>query len=90
MLLELDQCAGDGKVPGLKGIEEIYTDGIHFNNLSRFIVGATFFSTLYRETPQGLPGEPYDKLIDEKTAQAIQQTVWDVVKNHPYASVKTP
>ncbi|MFO0930160.1 MAG: hypothetical protein U0736_24570 [Gemmataceae bacterium] len=87
VLLELDRRAKAGKVPGLDGAEKLYADGIHFNDVGAYVVGCTFFATLYRETPVGLPAAPY-KVSDEKLARAIQETVWQVVRTHPLAGVK--
>jgi hypothetical protein len=75
-----------GQVPGYKQIREVFADGIHLNNVGSYIVGCTFFATLYRENPKGLPGAPY-KVTDPKLAEVIQETVWEVVSKHELAGV---
>jgi hypothetical protein len=97
VLLELHERMKAGKVPGFSDIAEVYVDGIHFNNIGSYVVGTTFYATLFREDPRGITAEPYnekldpkkDRLIDEKLAAAIQDAVWSVVSNHPLSGVHT-
>ena len=91
VLLELDGRMRAGKVPGYTDIAQVYVDGIHFNNVGSYVVGTTFYATLFRDDPRGLTAEPYnekldpqkDRRIDEKLATAIQEAVWEVVSRHP-------
>ena len=97
VLLELDGRMRAGKVPGFNDIAQVYVDGIHFNNVGSYVVGTTFYATLFREDPRGITAAPYnekldpkkDRLIDEKLAAAIQDAVWTVVSKHPLAGVRT-
>jgi hypothetical protein len=86
VMYELDQQMQAGKIPGYKHIKEVFADGIHLNNVGSYIVGCTYFATLYRENPKGLSGEPY-KMTDKKLAQIIQGTVWKVVSTNELAGV---
>ncbi len=96
VLLELEGRMRAGSVPGFNDIAEVYVDGIHFNNVGSYIVGLTFYATMFREDPRGMTAEPYnghldpkkDRLIDEKLAAAIQDAVWNVVSKHPLAGVR--
>lgn len=83
---ELDRRMKAGEVSGYKTIWEVYKDGIHLNNVGSYVVGCTFFATLYKENPKGLPGEPY-KVTDPRLAEVIQETVWKVVNGHELAGV---
>jgi len=95
-LLELHERMRAGKVPGFRDIAEVYEDGIHFNNVGSYVVGTTFYATLFRDDPRGLTAGPYnenldpkkDRLIDETLAVAIQDAVWTVVSKHPLAGVR--
>ena len=95
-LLELHERMRVGKVPGFSDIAEVYVDGIHFNKVGSYVVGTTFYATLFRDDPRGLAAGPYnenldprkDRLIDEKLAAAIQDVVWTVVSKHPLAGVR--
>jgi len=86
VMFELNQRMKAGDVPGHKQIKEVFADGIHLNNVGSYVVGCTYFATLYRESPKGLPGEPY-KVTDQKLAEVIQDTVWKVVSTHELAGV---
>ena len=95
VLLELDKRMRKGKVPGLTGVEELYADGIHFNNVGAFVVGTTFYATMFQKDPRGLDARAYgkgkgatDRDIDPEVAKAIQETVWEVVSGHPLSGVK--
>lgn len=81
VMYELDQQMKASKVPELTDIGQVYEDGIHLNNVGSYIVACTFFATLYRENPTRLTTEPYE-VIDPKLAQAIHDTVWNVVSGH--------
>jgi hypothetical protein len=73
----------------------LYVDGIHFNNVGSFVVGTTFYATLFRDDPRGLGAGPYnlkldpkkDRSIDKDLAAAIQEAAWSVVRKHPLAGV---
>jgi hypothetical protein len=85
VLHELNQRMKAGQVPGYKAIKEVFADGIHLNNVGSYVVGCTFFATLYKENPKGLPGEPYK--VHGKLAEVIQETVWKVVSANELAGV---
>ena len=94
VLLELDKRIRAGKAPGLEKIDELYVDGIHFNNVGAFIVGTTFYSTMFKRDPRGINASAYapgksekDREIKPELAQAIQEAVWEVVSKHPLSGV---
>lgn len=89
VLLALDKKMKAGKVPGHDSIVSVYADGIHFNDVGAYVVGATFYATLFRESPVGLPGEPYG-VKDGRLARTIQEMVWEVVRKHPPSGVALP
>ena len=61
VLLELHERMRVGKVPGFTDIAEVYVDGIHFNNVGSYIVGTTFYATLFRDDPRGMTADPYNE-----------------------------
>ena len=86
VLYAMNQKMKAGRVPGLASITQVYADGIHFNDTGAYIVACTFFATMYKESPIGLPGSPYG-INDPALAATIQTTAWEVVRVHPYAGV---
>ncbi len=83
---ELHQLMKAGKVPGYTNIFGLYKDGIHLNKEGSYLVGCTFFSTLYKQSPKGLPGDSYG-VTDVRLMNIIQDTVWRVVRTHELAGV---
>jgi len=84
VLLELDKQMKAGKVPGYKSITELYADGIHLNDMGSYVVGCTFYATLFQDSPKGLPGKPYN-VANPKVEAVLQETVWKVVQAEPLA-----
>lgn len=84
VMYELSQRMKAGQVPGYTDIRQLFADGIHLNNVGSYIVGCTYFATLYKDNPKGLPSAPY-KVEDAKLAEAIQDAVWKIVSTHELA-----
>ncbi len=82
----LNQWMKAGKIPGYTDIKQLFADGIHLNNVGSYVVACTFFATLYKQSPTGLPSEPY-KVTDPKLAAAIQDVALRVVKWHELAGI---
>jgi len=86
VLYELNQRMKGGHVPGYSSITQVYADGIHFNDVGSYIVGSTFYATLYKENPKGLSATPY-KVNNPQLVSIIQDAVWKVVSTHPLSGV---
>jgi hypothetical protein len=78
------------------GVNVFYADGIHPNpiphltgNVANFVNGLTFFAVLAEQSPVGLSGAIYglDDELDAPLIGALQETVWDVVRGHPYTAI---
>jgi len=82
----LDEQMKAGQVPGFDSVWLLYKDGIHMNSYGSYLTALTFFATLFRQDPSGLPTEPYGSISPE-AARIFQQTVWDVVRRHPLAGI---
>ncbi len=88
VLYELDKRIKAGQVPGYTSITQVYADGIHFNDVGSYIVGCTFYATLFKENPKGLTASPY-KVNNPQLVSIIQDAVWTVVSTHPLSQVVT-
>jgi hypothetical protein len=86
VMLELHRRMKRNEIRGYHDIGQVYADGIHLNEVGSYIVGCTFFATLYRQSPMRFSAEPYG-VQDAALAKKIQDTVWQVVRNHPLAGV---
>ena len=87
-----------GLVPGYSSPYETYVDGIHPDNVGCYIVACTFYATIFKTSPVGLPVGDYQAgphfhgpstLISEELAKVIQETVWEVVASRSLSISKT-
>jgi hypothetical protein len=75
------------QIPGFSSIWDFYHDGNHPKGIGRYVTALTFFATLYRTNPQGLPvPEAYGK-IPPWIVPLLQKTVWEVVSSHRLSGV---
>jgi hypothetical protein len=87
VLLEVDQRMRAGQVPGYTSVNQLYTDHIHFNDTGSYIVGMTFFATMYRDNPMNTAKPANWAGISAAQAAQFQSAVWDVVSGHAYSGV---
>jgi hypothetical protein len=92
----LDSEMRAGQVPEYGSPYELYADGIHLNNVGSYVVACTFYATIFKTSPVGLPVGPYQAgphyhgksdPISDKLARVVQETVWEVVASHPLTGV---
>jgi hypothetical protein len=75
---QLDKKMRAGQFPGKSDIvSAAYADGIHQNDFGNYIVGCTYFSVMFHESPTGFSGSRYG--VTGTSESIIQQTVWQVV-----------
>lgn len=87
VLLEVDRRMRAGQVPGYTSINQLYTDHIHFGDTGSYIVGMTFYATLYRDNPMGTPKPVNWANITSAQVAQFQEAVWQVVSGHAYSGV---
>lgn len=87
VMYELNQKMKRGEVPGYTNIFDLYADGIHLKGEGAYLVACTFYATVFRADPSGLPVPKQYGEVDAKLAALIQKTVWEVVSTHPLAGV---
>ena len=94
VMFELNRHIKAGEVPGINDISELFWDGIHMTNWGAFLIGTTFYATMYQRDPRGLDfhtyevlDDPWDRNIPEGFARAVQEIAWDVVQGHAYSGV---
>ncbi len=76
---------GVNTITGLNSIWDFYGDGIHVNNMGSFMLGATFFATMYKQDPRGITVPSAYGTISNAIRDTILNTIYDVVFNHPYS-----
>ena len=87
VLLEVDRRMRAGQVPGYTSINQLYTDHIHFGDTGSYIVGMTFFATLFRDNPMNTPKPVNWANITSAQVAQFQSAVWSVVSGHAYSGV---
>ena len=61
VFLALDRTMRAGEMPGLNGIGDYYTNGVHLRSgLPRYTVAATFYAILFRDRPHNLNWNIYN------------------------------
>ncbi|MEP0912194.1 hypothetical protein NDI45_14835 [Leptolyngbya sp. GB1-A1] len=89
VLFQLNQKMQSGQVPGYSSIWDLYVDNIHLNNIGSYIVGATYYATLFGGDLTKLPIPVQYSLnrpeqsrpipISPELESIIEQTVQSVV-----------
>lgn len=75
-----------GRVPQLSGIEALFADDIHLNDMGHFFVAMVQYGVLTGHTPLGLPSDFKDRfgatldLPDQDLARLLQTIAWDAVQ----------
>jgi hypothetical protein len=83
---EVDRRMEAGLVPGYTDITDVYDDDIHLNyNIGSYIVASTFYATIFKKNPSGLPIPPEYQPLSSELAGIIQDAVWDIVPTVPLA-----
>jgi len=85
-----------GIVPGISSAWDIYSDGVHVNNIASYLVGLSFYATIFQKSPVGLPVGDYQGQkgsdadyfpISPELAKILQETVWEAVTAVPESGV---
>jgi hypothetical protein len=90
----LDQKIRAGQVPGLDSVFDCYLDNLHMNAIGCYVIGATFYATLYGRDPRQVPMdayqaryEGYEVKVSDELAKVLNETVWQVVASNPWTGV---
>jgi len=84
----------DGKAPGLKSQDDLFTDAVgHGTAPLQVLVSYCNFAVIYRRSPVGLPvpsALKQAKLGDqeEKLNRLLQELAWEAVTQHPLSGVR--
>lgn len=86
-------------VPGLADVgkgEVLFLpnlNGEDSGTIGSYVAALTVYSTLSGQSPVGLttaPYEQFDAKADAGLIEALQETVWEVVSNHPHTGLGGP
>lgn len=78
-----------GGVEGISGIDDLFDDTIHPNQIGAYLVALTHYAVIYGKSPVGLPhelmlhtGKPA-KAPSHEAAELMQTITWEVVTRYP-------
>jgi hypothetical protein len=89
VMFELERRMRDGLVPGYDDVGQLYSDELHLNETGRYLCALTFYATMFKQDPRGLPYDP-GLITDPSVAAQLQDAVWQVVRSHPLAGLRPP
>jgi hypothetical protein len=93
-LIALREKIIDGKAPGLKTQDDLFTDALgHGKPPLQALVGYCNYAVVYRRSPVGLPVPNVLKQAklgdqEEKLNRLLQELAWDAVTQHPLSGVR--
>ncbi|MCS6916416.1 MAG: T9SS type A sorting domain-containing protein [Chitinophagales bacterium] len=77
-----------GLVPGIMHVSQLFTDGVHLNDLGAYLVTLIHYACLFNSNPVGLSHQLHPLVtVPADFAAYAQQMVWDVVTNYPRSGV---
>ena len=79
VMAELERAIRGGGVEGLKSINDLYADNVHLNAAGRYLVGLTFYATMFGRGVSDAEPIGYAD-VDPALAVAIRQAVARVVR----------
>ena len=80
VMARFEQAIRDGKTSGITSITDLYTDNAHLNATGQYLVGLTFYATMFDADVTSLTARGYGP-IDLNVAQVIQECVMEVVRD---------
>lgn len=89
VLYELNQRMHAGLVPGFGDVLQLYADHLHLTPAGMYVVSLTYYATLFKDDPRGLPHDPL-LITNPLVAAQMQDAVWKVVSTNPLAGVGPP
>ncbi|MCS6991387.1 MAG: T9SS type A sorting domain-containing protein [Chitinophagales bacterium] len=77
-----------GLVPGISHVNQIFTDGVHLNDLGAYLVAMIHYACLFNSNPVGLSHQLHSLVtVPADFAAYAQQMVWEVVTSYPRSGV---
>jgi Secretion system C-terminal sorting domain len=75
-------------VPTITHVNQIFTDGVHTNNIGAYMITMIHYACIFGQSPVGLSNNIHpDVTIDSNLATYIQEMVWDVVTSDPRTGI---
>lgn len=79
VMAKFDEAIRRGDISAMTSINDLYADNIHLNDTGRYLVGLTFYATMFDVDVRGIGTDGYGT-IAPNVAQTIQDCVMNVVR----------
>lgn len=77
-------------VPGITNVSQIFTDGVHLNDLGAYMVTIIHYACIFNANPVGLSNQLLPSVsVPSQFATYVQNMVWNLVNNYPRAGINT-
>ncbi len=94
VMAAVTRAGEEGRLPGIRGVQDLLADDIHFNDTGAWLMAVTHYAVIYGRPPFGLPvnvtradGTPITP-IDPKAARIMQEIAWSVVTSYAATGVR--
>lgn len=77
VMAKFDEAIRQGRVAGVASINDLYVDNVHLNDVGHYLVGLTFYATMFDADVTGLEARGYGK-VDAATARVVAECVMAV------------
>lgn len=87
-MARLDRAMAAGQVPGLDGLDALFSDAIHLNGKGLYFVAMVQAAALTGKSPEGLPARltrswpSRDAALTDAQARALQRVAWEAVSGY--------
>lgn len=79
VLAKFDDAIKRGDTSAITSIDDLYLDSIHLNDTGKYLVGLTFYATMFDADVTGIGTQGYG-ILAPSVAETIQRCVMDVVR----------
>lgn len=84
---EMNKIMAAGKIQGFNSIWGIYADGIHATSHMSYLIASTFYATMYKDDPRGLPVPSDFGNIGNDFRDSLQNVIYRVILNNTLSGV---
>ena len=76
VFLELDKRIKAHQIHGISNITQFFRDTLHMNTHGSYVIGLTFYATMYDQSPVGTSVPGAYGSINQTLAAQLQDAVW--------------
>lgn len=90
MMAQLYDDIQNNLVPTITHINQIFTDGVHLNDLGAYLVTMIHYACIFNANPVGLSHQLHPNVtVPQSFATYAQNMIWNLVTNYPRSGIYT-